>query len=28
VRCELLALRAYFDEAHPHAAIGMAHENK
>jgi hypothetical protein len=28
VRCELLALRAYFDEMHPHAAIGIAHEIK
>jgi len=28
MRCELLALRAYFDEAYPHAAIGTAHENK
>jgi hypothetical protein len=28
VRCELLALRAYFDEAYPHAAIGTVHENK
>jgi hypothetical protein len=28
MRCELLALRAYFDEAHPHAAIGTAHVNK
>ena len=28
VRCELLALRAYFDEAYPHAAIGTALETK
>jgi hypothetical protein len=28
VRCELLALRAYFDEAHPHASIGLAPEIK
>jgi hypothetical protein len=28
VRCELLALRAYFDEMYPHAAIGTAHEIK
>jgi hypothetical protein len=28
LRCELLALRAYFDEAYPHAAIGTAHEIK
>jgi hypothetical protein len=28
VRCELLALRTYFDEANPHAAIGTVHEIK
>ena len=28
VRCELLALRAYFDEMHPHAAIGNAYDTK